>query len=143
MRQGWCQAGLVPSPLPITACRMLRSAAGPQECLDGIDRWLGDAWEVERLDERIVLARCGSRTAYRLLGSWISGSRLPMQVRFEAAPTQVGTVVTVTMSSHEGRYVLNAPRVRVVYQARFAQLLAELADQGFTPVEPAGRPRGD
>lgn len=134
----------MPSLLPITTtCRTLRSAAGPEQCLGVIDHWLGAAWRVEPPDGRTVLAWCGSRTAYRLLGSWAGGSRLPMRARFEAAPVQDGTVLTVTMSSDEGRYMLNAPRARTVYQARFAQLLAELADQGFTPVEPASRRRGD
>ena len=108
-----------------------------------IDHWLGAAWRAEQPDERTVVAWCGSRTAYRLLGSRAGGSRLPMRARFEAAPAPVGTVVTVTMSSDEGRYMLNAPRARTLYQARFAQLLAELAGQGFTPVEPEGRPQGD
>lgn len=133
----------MPSLLPITTCRTLASAAGPEQCLGVIDHWLGAAWRVEQPDGRTVLAWCGSRTAYRLLGSWAGGSRLPVGARFEATPAPTGTIMTVTMSSDEGRYMLNAPRARTVYQARFAHLLAELADQGFTPVEPTGRPQGD
>lgn len=122
---------MVPSSSAITATAALTSAGDVEQAISSVRAALGPRADVERDGEDVLVARCGSRAGYRLLGAWTKSSRLPMRARFELTAHQGSTQVAVAMASDEGWYPVSTSLARSAYRVRFEQLVAELQRAGL------------
>ena len=83
----------------------------------------------EQATSATVTARPGSRVALRLMGVLTSFGRrrLPMVVTAHATPHNVGSTVTLTMTSNEGYYPMGRMRIAdAAYSNRFDEMRQEL-----------------
>lgn len=122
----WCHSGVVPLLSAITAAAVLTSAGDVEQASSSVRAALGFRVDLERDGDEVLVARCGSRAAYRLLGAWARPSWLPMRARFELTAHQGATQVAVSMTSDAGWYLATASLASSAYQARFEQLVADL-----------------
>lgn len=122
---------MVPPSSSITATAVLTSAGDVEQATSSVRAALGPRADVERDGEGVLVARCGSRAAYRLLGARAKSSRLPMRACFELTAHQGGTQVAVTMTSDEGWYLVTTSLAVSAYRMRFEQLMADLQRAGL------------
>lgn len=127
----WCHSAVVPPSSAITATAALTSVGDVEQATSSVRAALGPRADVERDGEGVLVARCGSRAAYRLLGAWARSSWLPMRARFELTAHQGVTQVAVTMASDEGWYLVTTSLAVSAYRVRFEQLVAELQRAGL------------
>lgn len=126
------------SSLAITATTALTSAGDVEQATSSVRAALGSSVDLEREGGGVLVARCGSRTLYRLMGAWARSSWLPMRARFELTAHQDATQVAVSMTSDEGWYLVTTSLACSAYQARFEQLVADLQRAGLNlsgPIE--------
>ena len=122
---------MVPPSSAITATAALTSAGDVEQAASSVRAALGPRADVQREGEGVLVARCGSRAAYRLLGACARPSWLPMRARFELTAHQGGTQVEVTMRSDEGWYLVTTSLACSAYRVRFEQLVADLQRAGL------------
>ena len=126
------------SPSVITATAALTSAGDVEQATSWVRAGLGWRVDVERDGQGVLVARCGSRAAYRLLGVWARSSWLPLRARFEPTAYQGATQVTVSLASDQGWYLVTTSLACSAYRVRFEQLVGDLQGAGlrlFGPVE--------
>lgn len=126
-----CHSALVSSPSLITATAALSSAGGVEQAASWVRAGLGPRVDVEREGEDALVARCGSRGAYRLLGAWARPCQLPLRARFDFTARQGVTQVAVSMNSDQGWYLASTERVCSAYRARFEQMVVDLQRAGL------------
>lgn len=132
-----CHSAQMSSSQAITATCTLSSAAYVEQVAGRVREVLGSSAVIEQDDGAVLVARFGSRTAYRLLGMWAKNSWVPMRVRFVLAAQDSGTQVTVRMSSDQGGgYLAITSLAHQHYRVRFDALVADLERTGLTLTEP-------
>lgn len=133
----WCHSAQMSSSLAITATCTLSSAADVEQAVRQVRKAIGSSAVIEQDDGAVLVARFGSRTAYRLLGMWAKNSWVPMRVRFALIAQDSGTQVTVSMTSDQGGgYLAITSLAYQHYRVRFDQLVADLERTGLTMTEP-------
>lgn len=115
----------------------MSSAADVEQAARQVRKAIGSSAVIEQDDGAVLVARFGSRTAYRLLGMWAKNSWVPMRVRFALIAQDSGTQVTVSMTSDQGGgYLAITSLAHQHYRVRFDQLVADLERAGLSVTGP-------
>lgn len=121
--------------MEFTATHVLRGNVSIDDCARSVRKLLGDRARLEQPDDRTLLARSGSRLAYRLMGARLSGQDLPMRLRLELEPMVGESLVKVTTSSDQGWYLFSTSLAENAYRTRFDRLLDDFKTEGLTLAE--------
>lgn len=137
-----CHSEVVSFPSVVTATTVLTSAGGVEQAISSVRAGLGSRVDLEREGQGVLVARYGSRAAYRLLGAWARPSWLPLRARFDLMAHQGSTQVAVSMTSEQGWYLVTTSLTCSAYRARFEQLVADLQRAGLKLSRPIKHGQG-